>query len=258
MQNWGIYEGLIKSAEHISKSTVRTRTKSKQQTMKKINTLIALLLVGGATFAQTSWNVDKSHSNVQFTVTHNVISEVSGVFKDYNATITSKGEDFTNGGDVEFVVKTASVDTENENRDKHLRSDDFFNAEQYPDMTFKGAIVKDGAKFVLKGNLTIRDVTKPVTFDAAYLGSIDTGRGGIRAGWKVAGKVNRLDYGLKWSNKLASGEYVVADEVQLLVKLELIKVVPGQAGPGGPGAPRQGAPGAGTPPNSQAPTPRPN
>ena len=216
--------------------------------MKKINTLIALLFVGGAAFAQTSWNVDKSHSNVQFTVTHNVISEVSGIFKDYSATITTKGEDFTSGAAVEFVVKTASIDTENENRDKHVRSDDFFNAEQYPDMTFKGNIVKEGAKYLLKGNLTIRDVTKPVTFDATYIGSIDTGRG-IRAGWKVAGKINRLEYGLKWSNKLASGEYVVGDEVQILVKLELTKVVPGQAGPG--------APAAGAPPAGQAPAPRP-
>ena len=222
--------------------------------MKKINLLIALFLIGGAAFAQTSWSVDKAHSNVQFTVTHNVISEVSGVFKDYNATITTKGEDFTNGADVEFVVKTASIDTENERRDEHVRGDDFFNAAQYPDMTFKGNLVKDGAKYALKGNMTIRDVTKPVTFDAAYLGSIDTGRG-IKAGFKVSGKINRLEYGLKWSNKLASGEYVVADEVQILVKLQLNKVVPGQAGPGGP---RTGAPTA-TPPAGQAPpAPRPN
>lgn len=225
--------------------------------MKKINILMGLLLVGGAAFAQTNWNVDKAHSNVQFTVTHNVISEVSGIFKDYNAVITTKGDDFSNGADVEFVVKTASIDTENENRDKHVKGDDFFNVETYPDMTFKGNLVKDGAKYALKGNLTIRDVTKPVTFDAAYLGSIDTGRG-IRTGWKISGKINRLEYGLKWRQQLASGEYVVADEVQMLVKLQLMKVVPGQAGPGGPGAPRQGAPGAGTPPSSQAPAPRPN
>lgn len=216
--------------------------------MKKINVLIALFLTGGAAFAQTSWSVDKSHSNVQFTVTHNVISEVSGGFKDYTGTVTTKGDDFANGADVEFVVKTASVDTDNERRDEHVKGDDFFNAEKYPEMKFKGNLVKDGAKYLLKGNLTIREVTKPISFDAAYLGSIDTGRG-IRAGWKVTGKINRLDYGLKWSNKLASGEYVVADEVQILVKLQLQKVVPGQA----PGAPRQGGPAAGAPP---APAPK--
>ena len=215
--------------------------------MKKFNSLLALLLVGGAAFAQTNWSVDKSHSNVQFTVTHNVISEVSGAFKDYTGTIVTKGEDFTNGADVEFTIKTASIDTENERRDEHVRGDDFFNAAQYPDITFKGNVVKDGAKYLLKGNLTIRDVTKPVSFDAAYLGSIDTGCGGIAAGWKVSGKINRLEYGLKWSNKLASGEYVVADEVQILAKLQLKKVVPGQAGPGGPRG------GAGAPPAGQAP-----
>src|SRR6187402_2022943 len=222
--------------------------------MKKINTLIALLMIGGAAFAQTNWSVDKAHSNVQFTVTHNVISEVSGIFKDYSAVITTKGEDFANGGEVEFVVKTTSIDTENERRDEHLRGDDFFNAAQYPDITFKGNLVKEGAKYLLKGNFTLRDVTKPVSFDAAYLGSIDTGRG-IVAGWKVSGKINRLDYGLKYSNKLATGEYVVADEVQILVKLQLRKVVPGQGGPGGPS---MGAPGAGAPPAGQTPAPRQN
>jgi len=217
--------------------------------MKKISALITLILIGGATFAQTSWSVDKAHSNIQFTVTHNVISEVSGVFKDYTATITTKGDDFSNGADVEFIIKTASIDTDNERRDEHVKGDDFLNVATYPEIKFVGTVVKDGAKYLLKGNLTMRDVTKPVTFDAAYNGTVDTGRGGMVAGWRVSGKINRLDYGVKWSNKLASGEYVVADEVQILAKLEVRKVVPGQGGP------RAGAPPAGqTPPAPAAPT----
>jgi polyisoprenoid-binding protein YceI len=109
--------------------------------------------------------------------------------------------------------------------------------------------VKDGAKFLLKGNLTMRDVTKPVTWDAAYNGMVDTGRGMV-AGWKVSGKINRLDYGVKWSNKLATGEYVVADEVQIVAKLQMRKDTPGQAGPGGQ---RAGAPPAGQAPTSVRP-----
>lgn len=189
--------------------------------MKKLNVLAALLFVAGMATAQTTWNLDKGHSNVQFNVTHMVVSEVNGAFTDFDATVVSKSDDF-NGAEVTFTAKTASVNTGNENRDKHLKSDDFFNAEQFPEITFKGNIVKTGGKYQLKGDFTMRDVTKPVVFDITYGGQIDTGRG-VKAGFKFTGKVNRLEYGLKWSNKLASGELAVADEVEVVVKVELNK-----------------------------------
>lgn len=189
--------------------------------MKKLNVLAALLFVAGMASAQTTWNLDKGHSNVQFNVTHMVVSEVNGAFTDFDATVVSKSDDF-NGAEVTFTAKTASVNTGNENRDKHLKSDDFFNAEQFPEITFKGNIVKTGGKYQLKGDFTMRDVTKPVVFDITYGGQIDTGRG-VKAGFKFTGKVNRLEYGLKWSNKLASGELAVADEVEVVVKVELNK-----------------------------------
>jgi polyisoprenoid-binding protein YceI len=189
--------------------------------MKKLNVLAALLFVAGMATAQTTWNLDKGHSNVQFNVTHMVVSEVNGAFTDFDATVVSKSEDF-NGAEVTFTAKTASVNTGNENRDKHLKSDDFFNAEQFPEIKFKGNIVKTGGKYQLKGDFTMRDVTKPVVFDITYGGQIDTGRG-VKAGFKFTGKINRLDYGLKWANKLATGELAVADEVEVVVKVELNK-----------------------------------
>lgn len=189
--------------------------------MKKLNVLAALLFVTGMATAQTTWNLDKAHTNIQFNVTHMVVSEVNGAFTDFDATVVSKSEDF-NGAEVTFTAKTASVNTGNENRDKHLKSDDFFNAEQFPEIKFKGNIVKTGGKYQLKGDFTMRDVTKPVVFDITYGGQIDTGRG-VKAGFKFTGKVNRLDYGLKWSNKLATGELAVADEVEVVVKVELNK-----------------------------------
>ncbi|MBL7870438.1 MAG: YceI family protein [Cyclobacteriaceae bacterium] len=190
--------------------------------MKKLNVLVALLFITGMASAQTTWNLDKAHTNIQFNVTHMVVSEVNGSFTDFEGQIISKSEDF-NGAEVTFTAKTGSVNTGNENRDKHLKSDDFFNAEQFPDIKFNGTIVKTGGKYQLKGNFTIRDVTKPVVFDITYGGQIDTGRG-VKAGFKFTGKINRLDYGLKWSNKLATGELAVADEVEVVVKVELNKV----------------------------------
>jgi polyisoprenoid-binding protein YceI len=192
--------------------------------MKKIIAVVSLVVIAGVASAQTKWAIDKGHTNVQFNVTHMVVAEVNGAFKEFDGSIVSKSDDF-NGAEVEFTIQTASVNTGNENRDKHLKSDDFFNAEAFPVIKFKGTIVKEGGKYQLKGDFTMRDVTKPVAFDVTYGGSIDTGRG-IKAGFKLNGKVNRLEYGLKWSNKLASGELAVADQVEIICKVELNKEVP--------------------------------
>jgi len=189
--------------------------------MKKINTLLALLLLAGAANAQTTWNIDKAHSKVGFSVIHMVVSETEGNFKDFDGKVVSKNADF-DGADVDFTAKTASIDTDNENRDKHLKSPDFFEAEKYPDITFKGVLSKAGGKYQLKGKLTLKDVTKDVAFDVTYGGSVDTGKG-IKAGFKLTGKINRQDYNLKWANKMQDGNAVVSDEVTLNIKIELNK-----------------------------------
>ena len=189
--------------------------------MKKINVLILLLLVTGSVFAQTTWNIDKVHSKIGFSVSHMVVSETEGSFKDYTASVVSKSEDF-DGADVTFSAKIASINTENEKRDGHLKSPDFFDAEKFPEITFVGKLVKDGGKYKLKGNFTMKGVTKRVEFDVTYGGSINTGRG-VKAGFKLNGTINRQDYGVAWDNKLASGEAVVGDDVQLTIKVELDK-----------------------------------
>lgn len=189
--------------------------------MKKISILMMALLVSGSLLAQSTWTIDKVHSKIGFSVSHMVISETEGSFKDYTGTVVSKTDDF-NGAEVSFTAKVASIDTENERRDNHLKSADFFDAEKYPEITFKGNLVKEGNKYKLKGDFTMKEVTKKVEFDVTYGGRINTGRG-EKAGFKVLGVINRQDYGVNWANKLASGEMVVGDEVSLNIKIELDK-----------------------------------
>jgi polyisoprenoid-binding protein YceI len=189
--------------------------------MKKLNTLLALLAFAGSALAQTSWIVDKAHSKIGFTVDHMVVAEVDGNFKDFDGKVVTKSPDFS-GADVDFAAKVASIDTDNEKRDGHLKSDDFFNAEKYPELKFKGKLVKEGEKYFLKGDLTIRDVTKPVTLDVTYGGTVKVS-GSEKAGFKINGKINRQDYGLKWSKTTEAGGLVVSDEVELVGKIELNK-----------------------------------
>src|SRR5690606_6423026 len=114
--------------------------------MKKFNTLVAMMLVAGAAVAQTTWSIDKAHSRIGFSVAHYAITEVEGNFKDFDATVISTADDF-DGAEVSFTAKAASIDTDNERRDGHLKSADFFDAEKHPEVTFKGKLVKDGGKY---------------------------------------------------------------------------------------------------------------
>jgi polyisoprenoid-binding protein YceI len=191
--------------------------------MKKLNAIMMMLLIAGSAVAQATWDIDKSHSKVGFSIAHMGVSEVEGNFDEFNGNVVSKAEDF-NGAEVTFSAKTASIDTDNERRDGHLKSPDFFEAEKYPDISFKGTLVKDGGRYKLKGDLTLKGVTKPAEFDVTYGGSVNTGKG-IKAGFKLNGKINRQDYGLTWSNKLATGELAVGDIVEVIAKIELDKKV---------------------------------
>jgi polyisoprenoid-binding protein YceI len=191
--------------------------------MKKTILFMAVVLLGGSVMAQTTWNIDKSHSKIGFNVVHMVVAEVEGKFNEFDAKVATASDDF-NGADVEFTAKTASIDTDNERRDNHLRSDDFFNAEKFPEVKFKGKLVKEGTKYLLKGDFTMRDITKPVTFDVTFGGTINTGRG-EKAGFKVHGKVNRTEYGLKWNRALEAGGFTVSEEVDIICKIELDKQV---------------------------------
>ncbi len=174
--------------------------------------------------AQTKWSFDKAHSKVQFKVTHMVISEVTGQFKNYDGTVEATKEDFTDAK-INFTIDVSSIDTDNEQRDNHLKSDDFFNAEKYPKITFISKSFKKvgNNKFKLTGDLTIRDITKQVDLDVIYNGTVKDPWGNIRAGFKVTGRVNRFDFGLKWNALLELGGAVVDKDVDIIIDVELIK-----------------------------------
>lgn len=188
------------------------------------NIFFLLVFAASSLIAQTNWSVDKAHSKVGFSVSHLVITDVEGFFKDYDAKITTNGDDFSTAN-IEFTVNTASIFTDNENRDKHLRSDDFFNAEKFPKMTFIGKSMRKVSdnKYKLVGDLTIRDVTKQVELDVKYNGMVKDPRGNTKAGFKVTGEINRFDYNLKWNTTIETGALVVGREVELIIDLQLVK-----------------------------------
>lgn len=197
--------------------------------MKTIQKTAALALVVTAlnTTAQTNWKVDASHSKLGFSVTHMMVSETEGKFKIYEGKVGSKSEtDFTNAN-IDFSVDVASVDTDDDKRDGHLKSDDFFNAEKFPKMVFKTTSMKPGkvkGTYDLEGDLTIRDVTKKVKFLA--VGSSKTVKdpwGNIRYAFKVSGKINRVEYGLKWNAILEAGGLAVSEDVKIDCTIELVK-----------------------------------
>lgn len=189
--------------------------------MKKLFSAAALLLASSAAFAQT-WVMDQAHSKIGFSVSHMVISETEGSFNEFDATVTSSKEDF-DGADVTFTAKTASIDTDNEKRDEHLKSADFFDAEKYPEITFKGKLKKSGSKYKLTGKFTMHGTTKEVSFDVKYNGTIKDPYGNTKAGFKLTGTVDRTEYGLKWSALTEAGGAVVGDEVEITCNIELQK-----------------------------------
>lgn len=189
--------------------------------MKKIVIVLSILFLHVAVFAQNKWTLDRVHSNVRFTVPHLVISEVEGSFRKFDGVVTNTNPDFSDAA-INFVVDVASIDTDNEKRDGHLKSDDFFNAGKYPEMKFQSTSFKkiSGNKYQLNGNLTIRAVTKPVTFDVVYGGTAKDGYGNTKAGFKATSSINRFDYGLKWNALTEAGGATVGPDITIDLKLE--------------------------------------
>lgn len=188
---------------------------------------LVLLVVGLmmilASPARSSWKLDTAHSKLKFAVTHLLISEAEGNFASFTGSLEASKPDFTDAI-VEFSVDVNSINTENEMRDKHLRSDDFFNAEKHPKMLFKSVSWKmiDARNYRIEGDLTIRDVTKRVTFDVVYGGTVKDPWGNTKAGFKATTVINRFDYNLKW-NTLAEAGAVVGKDVAITLNLEFSK-----------------------------------
>lgn len=193
--------------------------------MKNLLKTLALLLVFvSINFAQTEWAFDKSHSNVSFSVTHMLISEIEGDFRSFEGKIITEDDSFENA-EISLTVDLNSIDTDNEKRDNHLKGDDFFNAEKYPKMTFtskKFNKVND-KNYELWGDLTIRDITKEVKLDVVMNGIITDPWGNTRAGFKLSGELNRFDYGLKWNNLMDAGGLIVGEIITINANIELIQ-----------------------------------
>ncbi len=187
------------------------------------SSLIAVAIIASSLSlkAQTKWVIDPVHSSVNFTIEHLVISEVEGKFKTYNGTIAAAKPDLTDAK-IDFTVDVNSIDTDNDMRDKHLTSADFFDAEKYPKMTFKSTSLKklSGNKYVLNGNLTIHGITKPAKFDVTYGGTAKDGYGNTKAGFKSKGVINRFDYGLKYNALTEAGGAALGKDVEIDLKLQ--------------------------------------
>jgi len=172
----------------------------------------------------TKWAIDPMHSEVQFKVKHLVISTVSGFFKSFSGTVEADSDDFSDA-EIEFSIDIDSLDTTQTQRDEHLKSAEFFDAAQYPHITFKStSFTKTGDdEYALKGDLTIKGVTKPVTLDVEYGGSAADFYGNTKAGFEVTGKINRKEFGLTWDGVTEAGNIVVGEDIKLTINAQLTK-----------------------------------
>lgn len=171
-----------------------------------------------------TWQIDYSHSDINFTARHMMISKVNGRFTDWSGTINFDADNPTQTT-VDVTVQLASVTTRDEQRDGHLRSPDFFDVETYPEMRFKSTKVEqtgeDQGK--LYGDLTIRGVTKPVVLDVEYPGLAKSPWGTISAGFSASTTINRKDWGLTWNQALETGGVLVAEKIKIGIELELVR-----------------------------------
>ncbi|MBB6611683.1 YceI family protein [Pontibacter sp. Tf4] len=174
--------------------------------------------------ATTKWVIDPTHSEIQFKVKHLMITTVTGYFQKFNLEVETEDEDFTKASRIEFTADIDSISTNNEQRDTHLKSDDFFNAEQYKQLRFIGKSFEgSGDNYKLHGDLTIRDVTKPITLDVEYGGIVVDPYGQTKAGFTVEGKVNRKEFNLTWDAVTEAGQVVVSNEIKLHCEVQLVK-----------------------------------
>lgn len=175
--------------------------------------------------AVTNWVIDPTHSEIQFKVKHLMITTVTGYFKKFNLEVQTEDEDFTKANSIVFTADVDSISTNNEQRDTHLKSADFFDAETHSEVRFEGndfEKISDDA-YKLNGELTIRGTTKPVTVKVEFGGIVVDPYGQTKAGFTVEGKINRKDFGLTWSAVTEAGSIVVSDEIKLHAEIQLVK-----------------------------------
>lgn len=166
-----------------------------------------------------NWKIDNTHSEIAFKVKHMMISTVTGHFENFDATINTDDESFNNAS-VEFNAKIDSINTKNKDRDAHLKSDDFFNSEKFPEMKFVSESF-DGQKLI--GDLTIKDVTKKVELNADLNGIAVDPYGQTKAGFEISGEISRKEFNLTWNAVTETGSIVVSDKVKLVIDAQFIK-----------------------------------
>jgi polyisoprenoid-binding protein YceI len=175
---------------------------------------------------KTTWSLDPAHSEITFKVKHMMITNVSGSLQNFSLNVETEGEDFTKSK-IYFSAAINSINTGNADRDKHLKSADFFNAELNPKIEFTSQNLerKDENEFVLSGDLTIAGTTRPVKFDVEFGGLGKDPWGNRKAGFTVTGKIKRTDFGLNWNAALETGGVLVGDEVKVTGEIQLIQSV---------------------------------
>lgn len=169
----------------------------------------------------SKWVVDATHSSVDFTIRHMMIAKVKGTFHNFSAEIEANPEDLTSAS-ISFSVELNSIDTRNADRDNHLRTGDFFNTEEHPNLTFKATkIVRTGdGEYDVTGDLSLHGVTRPETFEVTYEGSGKDPWGNEKAGFSAKGAIKRSDYGLTYNAALETGGVLIGDEVKISIELE--------------------------------------
>lgn len=172
----------------------------------------------------TKWTIDPSHSEIQFKVKHMMITTVTGSFKEFSSEVETRGDDFSTAK-IKFEAATASVFTNSDQRDQHLRSADFFDVEKYPNLKYESTSLEmvDDENFTLNGNLTIRDITKPVKLDVEVGGIGKDPWGNLKAGFSLTGRINRKEWGLNWNAALEAGGVLVSDEVRIFCEVQYAK-----------------------------------
>ncbi len=174
--------------------------------------------------AKSIWALDPTHSEVGFKVKHMMFTNVSGKFNNISVALENENDDFSTST-IEFSADINSIDTSNSDRDNHLKSADFFDAETFPKMSFKSNAIQhvSGNTYKVNGDLTVKNVTKPVQLDVEYSGLMKDPWGNVKTGFSIEGKINRKDFGLSWNAALETGGVLVGEEVKLLSEIQLVK-----------------------------------
>lgn len=174
--------------------------------------------------AKTTWVIDPSHSEIAFKVKHLMISNVKGSFDEFSGQLVTEGDDFSTS-EINFQINPSSINTGAVDRDGHLKSPDFFDVENFKEITFtSGTLAKNGEdEFALTGNLTIKEFSQPVKLNVEFGGLMTDPWGNVKAGFTLEGKINRKDFGLTWNAALEAGGVLVADEIKLNLEVQLLK-----------------------------------